>query len=54
MQVVPDVAPGFHVPEFYKPFIAERREEVRVKVERLTAERQPPARESLDASRYDK
>ena len=33
-QVVPDVAPGFHVPAFYENFVHERREHVQFKVEK--------------------
>jgi hypothetical protein len=34
LQVVPDVAPGFHVPAFYDNFVRERREHVKFKVDK--------------------
>ena len=37
--VVPDVAPGFNVPNFYEDFVVERREHVRARLEREAQQR---------------
>ena len=53
-QVVPDVAPGFNVPNFYDDFIRERRAFVQEKIEnrrqQISAQTMPPHPRPLNTS----